>query len=97
MTDEVVMAVMAAFRDVPGRPRGESWDLCRRHRAYIQQQLENRVRRATGRVFVEKIGITFQGEDELVFKLVATLGGTEIERGEANFHRADSMARKQAK
>lgn len=35
LTDDVVVAIMAAFRNVPGRPRGESWDLCRTHRAFI--------------------------------------------------------------
>ncbi len=41
---------MAAFRDVPGRPPGESWALCRTHRVFIEQHLGNRVERAVATV-----------------------------------------------
>jgi hypothetical protein len=40
-----------------------------------------------GKKYVEKIDFTFNGNDELNLKLVATLDGTEVERGEGLFHR----------
>jgi len=32
------------LKEVPGRPRGESWALCEQHRAFIQGHLKNRIR-----------------------------------------------------
>ena len=40
-----------------------------------------------GNNFVEKIDFTFTEKDIMDFKIVATLGGKEIERGEGIFHR----------
>ena len=57
LTDEIVIAVMAAFRDVPGRPPGESWALCRAHRAFIEQHLENRVRLTKIRKLLNRQGV----------------------------------------
>lgn len=44
LTDEVLAAVVAALRDPPGRPRGESWAVCEEHRTVIAGHLKNRVR-----------------------------------------------------
>jgi len=57
LTDEIVVAVMAAFRDVPGRPPGESWVLCRTHRAFIEQHLSNRVRLTKIRKLLNRQGV----------------------------------------
>lgn len=58
LTDEVVIAVMAAFREVPGRPRGESWALCRKNRDFIAAQLNNRVRLTKIRKLLNRQGVT---------------------------------------
>jgi transposase len=57
LTDEVVIAVLAAFRDVPGRPRGESWALCREHRTFIEKHLANRVRLTKIRKLLARQGV----------------------------------------
>jgi transposase len=57
LTDAVVMAVMAAFRDVPGRPRGESWELCQTHRSFIEKHLENRIRLTKIRKLLNRQGV----------------------------------------
>jgi len=57
LTDEAVVAVMAAFRDVPGRPRGESWELCLEHRAFIEQHLESGVRLTKIRKLLNRQGV----------------------------------------
>jgi transposase len=58
LTDDVVVAIMAAFRNVPGRPRGESWDLCRTHRAFIEEHLGNGVRLTKVRKLLHRIGVS---------------------------------------
>lgn len=40
-----------------------------------------------GKKYVEKIDFVFKGDGTLDFKLVGTLDGTEIERGEGIFHK----------
>ena len=57
LTDEAVIAVMAAFRNVPGRPRGESWDLCRTHRVFIEEHLARRVRLTKIRKLLNRQGV----------------------------------------
>jgi transposase len=57
LTDEVVVAVTAALREVPGRPRGESWDLCHEHRAFIAGHLKNRVRLTKIRKLLHRNGV----------------------------------------
>jgi len=57
LTDEAVIAVIAAFRDVPGRPRGESWELCRTHRAFIEEHLAHRVRLTKIRKLLNRQGV----------------------------------------
>jgi len=57
LTDEVAMAVMAAFRNVPGRPRGESWELCRTHQAFIEEHLGRRVRLTKIRKLLNRQGV----------------------------------------
>jgi hypothetical protein len=42
--DDVVLAVVAEVRPVTGRPHGESWDLCRQHKALIERFLDQRLR-----------------------------------------------------
>jgi hypothetical protein len=47
-----------------------------------------------GKKFQEKLDFTFNGKDELNFRLVATLDGTEVERGEGVFHRNKEASKK---
>lgn len=57
LTDEVLAAVLTALHEVPGRPRGESWDLCRQHRAFIEPLVKHRVRLTKIRKLLQRKGV----------------------------------------
>lgn len=44
LTEELLARILTTLKEVPGRPRGQSRDLCAQHRAFIEGQLKNRVR-----------------------------------------------------
>ncbi len=57
LTDDIVVAVMATFRNVPGRPRGDAWALCRENRRFIEEQLNDRVRLTKIRKLLNRKGV----------------------------------------
>lgn len=48
---------MGALREVPGRPRGESWDLCGQNREFIEKQIKARIRLTKVRKLLNRKGI----------------------------------------
>jgi len=44
LTEERLVAVLAALSATPQRPRGDTWALCQQHRAFLAALLEQRVR-----------------------------------------------------
>jgi len=44
LTEERLVAVLAALSATPQRPRGDTWALCQKHRAFLAALLEKRVR-----------------------------------------------------
>lgn len=57
LTDERLALVVAELMQMPGRPRGDAWALCESERAFIEAQLEARVKLTKVRKLLLRRGV----------------------------------------